>query len=238
MEKKIELPTLQTPLKSTEIALHELGEGLAISIATVQNELARYPNELGSYVLDEVEITIPARLRVDKIGQLRVCTVNDAQDNQGLTKIHLRVRPVLGTTQSVPLSADKPLSALGDVLPSNAIKQLEELRVFSVEDFLRITRNTAGQSAVQKMLPDIKLNSVIDRATLFTLPDVTPSLAITLVQIGITSPMDLVTRDSKSLTEEINKQLEGRLDTMLTQEDVLNFQSSIRQLTKLRLPNK
>lgn len=227
----------QVPPISTEVALHELGNGLAISFATVQNELARYPNELGAFLLDEVEVTIPVRLRIDELGQIRVHMIEDNSDKSEGGQIHLRIRPVLGATQTTPKCADQPLSTLGDILPTEAIQRLEELRVFSIEDLLRIARDAAGQRAVEKLLPEVKLNTVVERATLFTLPDLTPRLAETLLQIGVTSPTDLVKRNSKDLANEINKRLEGKTDKILTPEDVNNFQSSIRLLTQLRLPN-
>lgn len=236
MPNAIDMP--QSSLPSTEVVLHELGEGLAISIATVQNELARYPNDIGAFLLDEIEVTIPVRLRVDELGQLRVRIVENAPDKPECELIHLRIRPVVGTTQPVPHCADQPLSALGDVLSPGTIKRLEELRVFSIEDFLRVARDTAGQHAIKKLLPRVKLSAMIDRATLFTFPDLAPRLATTLVQIGVTSPMDFVKRDSKSLADEINKRLEGKSDESLTPEDVSNLQSFIKQLTQIRLPGR
>ncbi len=220
---------------SMEVALHELGESFAISLATVQNELACYPNELGSFLLDEIEVTIPVRLRVDELGQIRVHTVDDTPDKPESGQIRLCIRPVLGASQTIPQCANQPLSALGDVLPTEAIKQLEKLRVFSIEDLLRVARNPAGQRAVEELLPEVKLKDAIDRATLFTLPNLSPRLAATLVQMGITSPVNLVNHDSKTLADEINKRLEGKLEKMVTPEDILDFQASIRRLTQIRL---
>lgn len=226
----------QTPLASTEVVLHELGASLAVSLATVQNELARYPNELGAFLLDEIEVTIPVCLRVDELGQIRVRTIEDSPDKFESGQVRLRIKPVIGTNQAVPQCADQPLPALGDALSTEAINRLEELRVFSIEDLLRIARDTAGQRAMEKLLPDIKIKDVIERATLFTLPDLAPRLAAALVQMGVTSPVDLVKRDSNKLADEINERLKDKLDKVVTSEDVSNFQSAIRRLTQLHSP--
>src|ERR1700755_1674564 len=52
---------------SAEVAIHELGESLAATVASVQGEMARYNTALGTYVLDEIDISIPVMLRVTKL---------------------------------------------------------------------------------------------------------------------------------------------------------------------------
>src|SRR5205085_9892360 len=69
-------PTAVGP--SAEVAIHELGESLAATIASVQGELARYNTALGTYVLDEIDVSIPVMLRVTKLGQV-LARVTDTQ---------------------------------------------------------------------------------------------------------------------------------------------------------------
>src|SRR4051794_35808076 len=64
--------------RSEEVAIHELGESLAATVASVQGEMARYNTALGTYVLDEIDISIPVMLRVTKLGQV-MARVTDSQ---------------------------------------------------------------------------------------------------------------------------------------------------------------
>ncbi len=78
----------QTPLTSsasTEVALHELGESLVTSAVTVQRELRRYGEANGAFMLEDLEMELPVKLRVDSLGQMMAEVVSERRhsDHRG-----------------------------------------------------------------------------------------------------------------------------------------------------------
>ncbi|MDQ6721521.1 MAG: hypothetical protein M3003_12110, partial [Candidatus Dormibacteraeota bacterium] len=134
------------------MVLHELGESIASAVGKIQGELARYTSALGSYVIDEMEVSIPVKMRVDDLGQAMV-TVD--QDGHNGSSLRIKLRPVPPVVQAQPASTTQPLESLG-FTPAEVAK-LKERRVFSVDDLQRVARNVAGQEALQKVTPSATL---------------------------------------------------------------------------------
>src|SRR6185503_1066888 len=82
-----------TSAASTEVALHELGESLVTSAVTLQRELRRYGEANGALLLEDLEMELPVKLRVDSLGQMMAEVVNEPPANSVLTRIRLRIRP-------------------------------------------------------------------------------------------------------------------------------------------------
>ncbi len=123
------LPALppQTPLTSaasTEVALHELGESLVTSAVTVQRELRRYGEANGAFMLEDLEMELPVKLRVDSLGQMMAEVVSEPAANSVLTRIRLRIRPDSHPVDAIPIIADAPLARL-KTLSSQQIAFLE-----------------------------------------------------------------------------------------------------------------
>src|SRR4051812_44105590 len=77
---------------SAEVAIHELGESLAATVASVQGEMARYNTALGTYVLDEIDISIPVMLRVTKLGQIMARVTDSQTPDSAVGQIRLRLK--------------------------------------------------------------------------------------------------------------------------------------------------
>lgn len=218
---------------STEVALHELGESIAVTVASVQDELARYPNDLGAYVLDEVDLNVPVQLRVDGLGQVKATVIEGAAPSSNVGQLHLRLRPILGASQTPPPAPIQPLDALG-ALSREEIARLEAERVFSVEDLTRIARNASGRAALTKFGLEADLENVLDRADILSLPMLPPSVAASLLQVGVGAPTDFVKEDPAKLAESLSE----RLGQTLSIEDVASWQTEVSETLVLPLPSQ
>ena len=212
-------PAPTTP-PSTEVVLHELGESIAAAVGKIQQELARYTNALGSYVMDEMEVSIPIRMRVDDLGQTMVAV---AQDGANGSSLRLRLKPVPPVIQAQPASTTQPLESLG--LTADQVAKLKEHRVFSVDDLQRVARNVAGQEALQKVTPGQALAPALDKAALLSLPMLPPAIATALVRWGMTTPADFVKQEPVALA----KRLSDELKVAITADDVKKWQSQVDQ---------
>jgi hypothetical protein len=215
-------------LPSAEVALHELGESLAVAAASVQRELARYPSELGAFVLDEIEVSIPARMRVDGYGQV-MATVVDTEAAQGAAQIRLRVKPVLGAAIAPPRVLAQPVSKLG-VLDAAAVERLAAARIFSVDDLVRVASAPAGRSALEKDGLAPLLDRALDRADVLAMPSIPAAAKEALVDDGVESPTAFVKQDAAALAERLS----SRLGEKVTPEDVKLWQRDVG--TRIALP--
>jgi hypothetical protein len=202
------------------VVLHELGESIAAAVGKIQQELSRYTSALGSYVMDEMEVTIPVRMRVDDLGQT---LVNVDQGGQNGSSLRLRLKPVPPVIQAQPASTTQPLDSLG--LSADQVAKLKEHRVFSVDDLQRVARNVAGQEALQKVTPGQTLAPALDKAQLLSLPMLPPAIATALVRWGIATPADFVKQDPTTLA----KRLSDELKVAITADDVKKWQGQVDQ---------
>lgn len=122
----------QQPIHA-EVGLHELTGGISAVIASMQQQLAVYSSDLGTFVVDTLELTLPVHMRVDQLGQV-MATVVGGNDSSTATSLHLQIRPVAASSTAPPLTRE-PLTTLR-MLSDVAIAQLQSLRVFSIDDLL------------------------------------------------------------------------------------------------------
>lgn len=212
-------PTASPPA-SSEVVLHELGESIASAVGKIQGELARYTSALGSYVMDELEISIPVRMRVDDFGQTMVTVDHDGHNGSAL---RIKLKPVPPVVQAQPASSTQPLDSLG-FTPAEVAK-LKERRVFSVDDLQRVARNLSGQEALQKVTPSATLAQSLNKAQLLSLPMLPPAVATALLNWGIATPADFVKQDPVALA----KRLSDELHVALSADDVKRWQDQVRQ---------
>ncbi len=217
------------PAQSSEVVLHELGESIAAAVGSVQAELARYPNVAGSFILDEMELNIPVRMRVDPLGQVRATVVNGAP-SAGTGQLRLRLKPVLGQAVPPPVSAPQPLEALA-TLSGEEIALLKTQRIYSVDDLLRVGRNASGRDAIDQLGITASLDEVRERAVILALPVLPSLVAEGLLRINVTTPISFVGKDPAILAEGLSNEL-GRPVSI---EEVVAWQQGTRQ--ELRLPS-
>jgi hypothetical protein len=231
----VEIETELQPeaMGSTEVAVHEIGDSLAATAAQVQQELTRYPNTLGAFLLDELELNVPVRLRVDGLGQVMVNMVEGGTGAGQPGNLRLRLRPVLGASVPASLSAVQPLQKLNIFLPET-ITRLETYRLFSVADFLRVAHTAAGRAALNALNLGFSLEEILDRAWLLTLPMLPPVVAEELLQLGIDSPRNFVQENAVWLAKELS----NRLNEPIRDEDVECWQKEVRQAIALPLPSR
>jgi hypothetical protein len=209
-----------------EVGLHELGESIAVAATSVQRELARYPNPLGAFVVDDLSIDLPVRLRVDTLGQVLATVVEG--EAPGAARMQFRIRPVVGATQPPPAYPAQPLSALR-VLPGAAIARLEVHRIFSVDDLLRVARNAAGRAALERLELGVPIDDLAGRAAVLALPMLPPRVAEKLIELGVTSPAEFVGTAPRKLSGPLTKQLGERIKLA----DVARWQEEVRELITL-----
>ena len=232
-EVVIEVGVPPGPPESTEVALHELGESLAVTVASVQEELARYPTDLGAYLLDEVDLNVPVHLRVNEMGQMMATVVQTETPASAIGQLHLRLRPVLGASQPARVSSGQPLAALNALSPE-AISRLEAQRVFSVDDLLRVARNPSGRAALTNLDLQTDLEGVMNRADVLTLPMLPNPVSETLVRIGVEAPADFVNGDPAALAESLTEELEQAVAV----EDIEGWQREVGEALMLPLPSQ
>lgn len=185
---------------SAEVAIHELGESLAATVASVQGEMARYNTALGAYVLDEIDISIPVMLRVTKLGQVMARVTDSQAPGSAVGQIRLRLKPSAGAAPvPTPDGAAQPLQTI-DLITREALARLAEERVFSVGDLLRVAATAAGREALAREVFGYDLRGVLDRAALVSLP-LPAGVAALLLKLGVTSPEQFVKSDPAQLAD-------------------------------------
>ncbi len=187
---------------SAEVAIHELGESLAATVASVQGEMARYNTALGTYVLDEIDISIPVMLRVTKLGQVLARVTDTQTPDSAVGQIRLRLKPSAGAAPvATPSGASQPLETI-DLISREALARLESERIFSVGDLLRVASTAAGREALTREVFPYDLQGVLDRAALISLP-MPSEISLTLIKLGVYSPEQFLKADPAQLADAI-----------------------------------
>lgn len=220
-------------MDDTEFVLHEIGESVAIAISSAQRELEKYPNGLGTFVLDEVEIKIPLVMHLDHFGQVRAHVIDSAHPHEQAGYIRLRLRSTENHVPTPPVGADSPLDILG-MLSEEAISRLHAERIFSIHDLLRVTRSPAGRLALDQMELGVGVNPLIERALVVTLPMVPAEVTKQLVDsdLHIDSIRDFVRFDPGQIADYLT----STLGEPIRIDDVTAWQESVRAYVQVPLP--
>lgn len=206
---------------SAEVAIHELGESLAATVASVQGEMARYNTALGTYVLDEIDISIPVMLRVTKLGQVMARVTDSQTPDSAVGQIRLRLKPSTGATPvATPNGAAQPLQTI-DLITREALARLAEERIFSVGDLLRVAATAAGREALAREVFGFDLRGVLDRAALVALP-LPSGVSTLLLKLGFNSPEQFLKSDPTQLSNTIR----GYAELPVTAADISQWQES------------
>jgi hypothetical protein len=206
---------------SAEVAIHELGESLAATVASVQGEMARYNTALGTYVLDEIDISIPVMLRVTKLGQVMARVTDSQTPDSAVGQIRLRLKPSTGTSPvPTPNGAAQPLQTI-DLITREALARLAEERVFSVGDLLRVASTAAGREALAREVFGYDLQGVLDRAALISLP-LPAGVGTLLLKLGVTSPEQFLKSDPAQLADTMR----GYADLPVSASDIFQWQEA------------
>lgn len=219
-------PEAVAPASPIALTVAELGEALAATAASIQQELAHYPTANGAFVLDDLDVEIPAGFAVDRLGQLRVRVgADEAPESSG--RLRLRVKPLLEPPANRSVTAPQSLDTL-DALSPELISRLEAERVYSVGDLLRVSRNAAGRKALDELgVPDV--SALRGRAEVVALPTVPNRVGESIVRVGIAEPRDFVAADPALLAEQLTAELGESLDA----KAVLAWQQRTRPLVML-----
>jgi hypothetical protein len=221
---------MPVPAPPPALTITEVGESLAAAVASIQEQLAHYPMALGTFVVDGLEVDLPAKYSVDALAQIRVTIDGGDAPQAGGGRLRLNVKPVLETPGAPALTAPQPIAALG-VLPPETLAQLEAHRVYSVDDLLRVSRNAAGRRGLEGLgVTDVA--DLVARAEVVALPSVPGQVAESLVGLGIGAPRDFVDADP----EDLAGRLRERLGEHVTPGDVTAWQTRTRALIALPRP--
>lgn len=215
-----------------EVGIHELGESIAASLASIQQELNRYPNTMGAFLLDEVDLEIPVSLRVDCLGQVKAKVQEKVEEgSSSVGRLHLKVKPVLGAEQPpVPMS-DQSLEDL-KVLSPEEIQLLKKQRIFSVNDLLRVSRNVGGRLALEKLGLKKKEEELKKRGAFLYLPMIPLSVKQTLLQADIKSPQDFMEQDAEKMAALLSKSLKTKVNI----KEVQAWQQEVRKFLTIPRP--
>lgn len=206
---------------SAEVAIHELGESLAATVASVQGEMARYNTALGTYVLDEIDISIPVMLRVTKLGQVMARVTDSQTPDSAVGQIRLRLKPSTGAAPvPTPNGAAQPLHTI-DLITREALARLAEERIFSVGDLLRVAATAAGREALAREVFGFDLRGVLDRAALVSLP-LPAGVSTLLLKLGVTSPEQFLKSDPTQLADTMR----GYADLPVHASDISQWQEA------------
>ena len=208
-----------------EVTLHELGEALITSAISMQRELRRYQESNGAFIIDDMEIDLPLKVRLDDIGQVMAQVVSEAADGAAVTRIRLRIRPDQAPVQHVPVIGDQPLKSLGS-LDAKQVSYLEAHRIFSVEDLLRASRTVAVRAALHPVIPEARLDDALARATLLSNPVLPAAAGAELLKAGVKSVEEFVARKP----EDFAPALKRALGTAITPDMVKQWQASLQAL--------
>jgi len=213
------------PEQTAALTITELGEALAATAASIQQELAHYPTDRGAFMLEDLDVEIPVGFGVDTLGQLRVRVAGEEQQASA-GRLRLRVKPLEGPIQR-SVTAPQPLESL-DSLSPEVIERLQAERVYSVGDLLRVSRNAAGQNALEQLGVE-NLPAVRARAEVVALPSIPPVVAESLVSAGITEPREFLAADPAELAER----LQSKLGQVVQAQDIAAWQEGTRPLVVL-----
>jgi hypothetical protein len=214
-----------------EVVLHELGETIATAVNRMQNELARYPSELGAYVVDELDLSVPVAVQLDQLGQVRARVVDRAPADEQLGRFRMRVRPVMGVQAAPSEQLDQPLSTLSE-LGNDAIAALMAVRIYSVEDLARQAQTAAGREAIEALHLGIDMDKLLGKVALLALRVLPRPVRAALIRIGISNVSAFVDTDASELAE----QLTAELDQTITITAVEAWQARAADLLRIPLP--
>jgi hypothetical protein len=226
-----------TTNSTTEITIQELGESLSLTLAGVQQELARYSAAVGRYLLDEIELDVPVRLRIDELGQV-MTTIANAQDPANeVTRIHLRLRPAnpdepIGLP--APGAADQPLSILN--ISEQAVYQLQTYRIFSIRNFIRVASTPSGYQALLQVNLGWELADLLDRAFFASSPELPSTVVKALFQFEIRSRQQFV-EIRRDTIDVLARNLSEGLQQRIEPEHIIAWQDAVRASMKIPLPN-
>ncbi|HEX8115365.1 MAG TPA: hypothetical protein VF516_46885 [Kofleriaceae bacterium] len=203
-----------------DLNVAEIGQGLASVVGSIQQELGQYPVAGGVYVLDELELNVPVRLRVDHVGQIRASVLPERSDPSG-AELRLKIRPVLDVPVAAASIAAVPLEAL-DLLSKRQIAYLRELRVFDVASLLRLATNPMNQATLKSLR--ISVDKVRERAELLLYAGLPDSVARILIEHGVASVQLFLSKSP----EEIRRLLTPAMQTEISLEDIEDWQTRLR----------
>ncbi|MCA9908784.1 MAG: hypothetical protein KC519_09055 [Anaerolineae bacterium] len=210
-----------------ELTILELGESVVQALTGVQRTLARSADEAGRYLMDEVELDVPVRLRIGPDGQVLVSPSEGDEPAHQLTRIRLKLRPA-EQDEAVglppPTGTDRPLTVLPD-LAQTVIQRLNGLHIFTIGDFLRVTSSVRGYEMMVQVNMDFDLDKTIDQAKLVASPEMPYMLAEDLLEHGINSRLDF----AKLTPEQLKTAVSDRLIEIMSMDEIVRIQAVIRQ---------
>jgi hypothetical protein len=215
-----------------EVVLHELGETIATAVNRMQRELGRYPSELGAYVVDELDLSVPVAVQLDRLGQVRARVVDRAPADEQLGRFRMRVRPVMGVQTAPSEQLDQPLSRLPE-LSDDAIAALAALRIYSLEDLARQAQTAAGREAIDSLRLGIDLDKLLEKVALLAVPVLPRPVREALVRIGIGNLHTFVDAEPEWLAG----QLTADIGQTITAAAVHAWQEHVAKLRRIPLPD-
>lgn len=201
-----------------ELPLHSLGQSIAQSAVAVQRELGRCNRGTDSgFIVDELDLTVPVRLRLDPFGQV-LASIQDPQPLiPSVGQLRLRIR--FATAAEMPtVSCDQTIRETG-LSPDDCMK-LEKYHLFTVDDLLRIGRTVLGVQALERLGMSKPPAALLGRALLLALG--CPSA---LFDCGIETLDHLLAANASSLAA----QLTAKSNRLWKTEEVLEWQSRARK---------
>ncbi len=213
---------------SVEVTLQELGEAIASAVTQIQDELGSYDTPMGAFVVDEMEIALAVDPRVDELGQTLISVRAQGQDSPG-SQIRFRIRPGGASASRYPATGAVSLAALGTLSPT-AIAALAARRVFSVEDFRRLTRTAAGRISLRRYLPAENLALALRRADFLANPAI--PIAVSEAVLALDPALDGAARFASLDPKVLAAQLAQRLQREILQTDVEGWQREAATVEK------
>ncbi|MCL4251671.1 MAG: hypothetical protein KJ065_26200 [Anaerolineae bacterium] len=210
-----------------ELTILELGESVVQALIGVQRTLARSADEAGRYLMDEVELDMPVKLRIGPDEQVLVSPSEGDEPAHQLTRVRLKLRPAEqdeAVGLPLPAGTDRPLTVLPD-LAQTVIQRLNALRIFSIGDFLRGTSTVRGYEMMMHLDMDFDLDKAIDQAKLVASPEMPYVLAEDLLQHGVNSRLEF----AKLTSGQLKSAVSDRLVEIMGMDEIVRIQAVIRQ---------
>jgi hypothetical protein len=202
------------------------------SAVSIQRELRRYSEDNGAFLMEDLEVELPVKARVDSLGQIMTEVVNEMTSGSALTRIRLRIRPDAQPVDRIPIIADAPLASL-NTLSTEQVQFLEAHRIFSVEDLIRTARSVAARKVLDSVIPSAVLDDSLARGSVLLIPVIPPHVALALIKVGLRSVDEFLHRDRTQLATALT----GVLGGTVSQEQVAQWQASLTRLRTLGSPS-
>ncbi len=213
--------------ESSEVLFHELGESLSTAASQIQDELDRYPKSWGSFHIDSLELSIPVAMRIDSFGQVFVEVDKSTEKENAGGNVTLKIRPYFGDWNTPEIYSDQSVKDL-DVLTDKEIQVLEEHRIFTVNDLLRLTRNPTGRKAFENIGLGDKLDKIINRSVLMGYQEMDDELKIALVKLGV----DSLEKFTDAKKDKLSKQLLDKYKIDISQTKIAEMQKNVKSVLK------